>query len=108
MALTLQAVNFWTATPTFNPIPKTVVGAVFLSLGVWLIVFLRVMPNLPMVRLGTLATAAAAGGWGFLNARQSMEGLASFQLPIWMGLIAAIAYFLLREAPVNPTTRKKE
>lgn len=104
----LAALNFWFSNPTFDPWPgKNLVGVVFFVIGVWQFVFLVLKPHLDMVRIGSLGTVFVLATWGFLNLPQSLAGKASFQLPIWMFLLASIHFLLLLEAPVNPMTRKK-
>lgn len=104
------AINFWTSNPTFNPygVPKTLVGVVFLLLGVWHLYFLNVVHNLAMVRFGSVALVFWNILWGLGNMQQSFAGNASFQLPLIYLTIAAIHYVLLLEPPVNPMTRRME
>lgn len=101
IALLFQALNFWTSTPTFNPIPKNIVGVAFLLIGVWQLVFL-LAHNLDRHRIGVTASWLAIAFWGILNMQQSLKGLASFQLPIWLYLIACIEAVWQGEPPVNP------
>jgi len=104
----LLAANFWVATPTFDPWPgKTAVGVIFLLIGAWQVVFLRLMPNLSMVRLGSVVTSFFLAGGGIVNSQQAFAGKASFQLPILYFALAMLHFWLLVEAPVNPYTRRK-
>lgn len=102
-----EAFNFWLTTPTFNPIPKHIVGIILCVIGTWQLVWLLPKPNLGMVRLGGLVTAIFLAAWGWVNADQAREGKASFQLSGWMLLLLIICALMLREKPVNPLTRKK-
>lgn len=104
------AINFWTSNPTFNPygISKTLIGTVFLILGLWHLVFLNVVHDLAMVRTGSVALIFFLTAWGLGNMQQSLAGEASFQLPLIYLAIAAVHYILLLEPPVNPMTRKRE
>lgn len=104
------AVNFWTSTPTFTPfnVNNNLVGIVFFVLGVGQLVFLNLVRNLTMVRLGSAFSIFFMVAWGLGNAQQSIEGKASFQLPIVYIALAALHYLLLQEPPVNPITGTKE
>lgn len=103
----LQAVNFWTSNPTFDPWPgKTTVGVVWFVIGAWQLVWLFLIPHLDRVRLGSLVTVFAIALWGILNMRQSLDGKASFQLPIDLFALAAIHVRMLIEKPVNPATKR--
>lgn len=103
----LQAVNFWTSTPTFDPWPgKDIVAVVWFLIGSWQLVWLWALPRLGMVRWGSLVTVAAISIWGGINMRQSLAGKASFQLPIDLFTLAAIHVRMLMEKPVNPATKK--
>lgn len=103
----LQAVNFWTSNPTFDPWPgKNTVAVIWFVIGSWQLVFLWLIPHLTRVRLGSLVTVAAITIWGIFNMRQSLAGKASFQLPIDLFTLAAIHVQMLREAPVNPATKR--
>lgn len=105
----LLAVNFWTSNPTFHPfdIPKNLVGVVFVVLGMWQVIFLNVVRNLKMVRLGSMAMVFFLAAWGLGNMQQSIAGKASFQLPILYIALAALHYLVLVEPPVNPMTRTR-
>ncbi len=107
MSLAL-ALNFWTSSPTFNPfdINKNLIGAVFLMLGVWHLVFLNLVHSLRLVRIGSALSIFFLSAWGLGNAQQSLAGKASFQLPILYLALAALHYFQLLEPPVNPMTKK--
>lgn len=99
------AVNFWTSNPTFNPVPKDVVGVVFFLLGASQIVFLHL--NLRAVRIGMAISAFVMLFWGLTNTEQSFAGDASFQLPILYLALGVVQLFLLIESPVNPMTERE-
>lgn len=98
------AVNFFTSHPTFNPLPRNVIGSVFGVLGVGLAFVLTVHRRLVLVRLLTAASVFVWGGWGFLNTKQWFDGKASLQLPILYVGFALFVIWQLVEPWVNPIT----
>lgn len=102
------AVNFWTSNPTFNPLPKNLVGVIFMALGLTQLIFLNVFHQLRSVRITLTLSLAFMLYWGLINARQAFAGDASFQLPILYVALAVLQIPLLVEPPVNPMTERKE
>lgn len=101
--------NFLFSTPTFNPygIPKGVVGAVFMLLGVGQVAALNVFHSLRMVRIVLAVSVGVMFFWGLSNAQQFFDGRASLQLPILYVALSLLQVPLLIESPVNPMTEKK-
>lgn len=104
-----MAVNFWTSNPTFDPfgIDNNLIGGIFLLIGVWHLVYLNLIHNLKLVRLGSTFAIFFMTAWGLGNMQQSLAGRASFQLPILYLALAGVYYLLLGEPPVNPMTRQQ-
>lgn len=98
------ALNFFTSNPTFNPLPKNVIGAVFLVLGVSLAVVLTAFRRLMLVRVFAGLSVFVWGSWGFLNTEQFFDDKASLQLPMLYVGLAALVIPLLMEPWFNPIT----
>jgi hypothetical protein len=108
--MVLLAVNFWTSNPAFNPYgwSKNWIGVAFFVLGAGQLVFLNVVRDLRIVRLGLALSFAWNIVWAGANTQQIFNGNASWQLPLYILGIAAVQYRLIVEAPVNPMTEKRE
>lgn len=104
------AANFWASNPTFNPygIDKNLIGVVFAVLGVSQLVFLNLVRNLRMVRIGLAVSIGWMLFWGATNTQQFFAGNASLQLPILYVALAVLQIPLLIESPVNPMTRRRD
>lgn len=98
------AVSYFTRVPTFNPLPRFVIGSIFLGLGVGLAIVLTAYRRLVLVRIFTAVSLFVMGAWGCLNLKQGIEGKASYALPILLiGLAGQILPSLL-EPWINPIT----
>lgn len=101
----LLGFNFFFYTPTFNPIPKTIVGVIFTTLGIALFV------SVNWIHKGWRHVLAVSMGatffWAIINTQQVFEGKASFQLPIFLLGFSVAHFFALIEPPVNPMTRRE-
>lgn len=104
------ALNFWLSNPTFNPygVSKNIIGVIFFTLGLTLIVFLNILHDLRMVRLNLATSISWMFFWGVTNAQQFLSGNASLQLPILYVTLSILQIPLLMESPVNPMTKKSD
>lgn len=100
--------NFIFTTPTFNPymIPKEIIGAVFLALGLSKIVFLNFIRNLRIVRMLMALEVGYALWWGIGTSITFFQGRTSLQLAVLYAGLSVLEMFLLVEPFVNPFTKK--
>lgn len=105
-----EGVNFLSSTPTFKPynISFTLIGSIFLAIGLSELVFLNLYRNLFLLRLTVSLSSGFLLFWGITNTQQSFAGKASFQLPILLIGLALVQLRTLQEPSVNPITMKKD
>lgn len=98
--------NFFYANPTFNPyqIDKTIVGLVFLILGMSKLIFLNVHRSLKIVRFLMAAEIIFMVFWGIGSTITFFTGHTSLQLFVLYIGLAVQEIFLLLEPPANPMT----
>lgn len=103
------ALNFFFYTPTFNPygIDKTIIGSIFLTLGVLKLIFSNIFRNLKIVRILMASAVAFIFFWGVSNTQQAFRGKASFQLPIILIGIALLQAVWVIAPSINPVSRKR-
>lgn len=103
------ALNFFFTNPTFNPyeIDKSVVGAIFMSLGFSKIIFLNVYRSLKVVRALMTLEIMFMLFWGLGNTITFWQGKTSLQLLVLYVGMAANETWLLLEPFVNPMTETK-
>lgn len=98
--------NFLLTTPTFQQfgIPKNLVGAIFLVLGLTDMVLLNVFHNIRAVRVKTVVGTAVMIFWGIGTTETFFQGRSSLQLCILYFGLAALQIPLLLEPFLNPVT----
>lgn len=98
--------NFLLTTPTFEQfnIPKNVIGAGFLVLGLGFLVFLNVRRSLRTVRVLLIVGIGYMLFWGVGTTETFFKGESSLQLCILYFGLAAIQAPLLLEPFFNPVT----
>lgn len=89
-------------TPTFNPLHKTLVAGIYLTLGVAFMVTLNVWRHLTAVRATTAASVAWGLFWAVRNTPQVFAGHASMALPFALTVIALVQIPMLYEPATNP------
>lgn len=101
--------NFLFANPTFNPyqLDKSLIGAIFMTLGVSKVLFLNVSRSLKVVRVVMAAEVIFMLFWGIGTTITFFQGLTSLQLFVLYSGLAMIELFLLQEPAVNPVTEIK-
>lgn len=98
--------NFLFTNPTFNPymIDKTIIGCIFLALGLLKLTFLQAIHNLKMLRLVMAVEVMFMAFWGFGASITFFQGRTSLQLPILYAGLSALEGILLLEPIVNPVS----
>lgn len=101
--------NFLLTNPTFNPygIDKTIIGMIFLGLGLGKIVSLLVVYNMKAIRILMALEVAFMVFWGIGSSITFFQGRTSLQLFVLYIGIAVSETFLLLEPVVNPMTETK-
>jgi hypothetical protein len=99
-------VNFLLTTPTFQQydIPKNVVGAGFLALGVAKLVLLNLWRNLRALRATVIVAIVYMLFWGVGTTETAFAGESSFQLCVLYFGLAGLHVPLLLEPFFNPVT----
>lgn len=102
--------NFLFANPTFNPyqIDKTVIGCIFLALGLLKVIFLQFSRNLKILRLVMAGEVVFMLFWGIGTTITFFRGQTSLQLFVLYAGLAALESFLLLEPIVNPVSEVKK
>jgi hypothetical protein len=98
--------NFLLTTPTFQQfgIPKNLIGAGFLSLGLAYMVFLNVYRSIRIARMLTVIGTTFMVFWGVGTTETFFAGKSSLQLCILYFGLAALQAPLLLEPFLNPVT----
>lgn len=99
-------INFRFTPPAFNPyqIPYWIVGAMFLSLGLSKIVFLRIVRDVSWLRRIMAAEVTLSLWWGIGASFTFFDGRTSLQLPILYAGLAFLEVFQIMEPATNPMT----
>lgn len=99
-------VNFLLTTPTFQQfdIPKNVIGAGFLTLGVVQLLLLTRLRYLGALRISVIVGMAYMIFWGVGTTETAFKGESSFQLCVLYFGLAALQAPLLLEPFFNPVT----
>lgn len=98
--------NFIFANPTFNPyqIDKTVIGSIFLTLGLLKITFLQLFRHLRILRVVMTAEVIFMVFWGIGTTITFFQGRTSLQLFALYAGLSALEVFLLLEPIANPVS----
>lgn len=102
--------NFLFTMPTFNPyqIDKTIVGSIFLLLGLSKLIFLLLVHNLKAVRVVMALEVAFMIFWGIGTSITFFQGRTSLQLFVLYIGLAVLEITRLTEPGINPLTKVRE